>query len=82
MLRREYDVQDWKGVEWMDESSCDSLIRVQIKRETNNILVCLGFPQIGTATEAEAVQLVDEFAPTVAVLFADMRRRLEEIRHV
>lgn len=66
---------------WVSEHR--DIITAQVDHATGQAFVSIGHPLLGlSCTEAQAVQVAGEFADTVALLIADMRRRLEEIRHV
>lgn len=80
MKRELFVCEDWRGAEWFDAES-NRVVMAQTEVPTGRSLVSVGLP-FGDVdlTESEALTLADQFAPTVAVLLADMRAELVKLR--
>jgi hypothetical protein len=80
MQRELFDSKEWRGVEWFDAES-NRVLMAQTEVLTDKSLVSVGLPFVGMGlTESEAMKLADQFALTVAVLFAEMRAELAKMR--
>ena len=57
------------------------VIGAQVSHQNGRAFIHLGHPLLGTGlTEAEALAIAESFAPTVAVLFSEMRAELAKLR--
>jgi len=75
-----FDGVEWSGFEWHD-SDGHLVMRTQTEKATGRSILTVGFPFVSNGlSKPEALAIAESFAPTVAVMLADMRAELAKMR--